>query len=160
MLTQERLKEILDYDKYSGIFTWKEKINRNTIIGAIAGNLDPTGYIRICISGKKYRANRLAWFYEYGKWPTGLIDHIDRIKNNDKINNLRDVTFSQNNQNRTKPHPKNTTGLLGVSRSNHRFKSIIRVNKSIISLGTFATAEEAHQAYMTAKVKYHIEVTL
>jgi hypothetical protein len=97
------LKHILAYNELTGIFTWKVSKSSKTVVGSIAGTLHPNGYIYIGIDGYGYRAHRLAWFYVYGKWPADQIDHINFIKTDNSINNLRDVDLITNI--RHKPHP-------------------------------------------------------
>lgn len=156
-ITQNILKEILDYNPETGLFIWKKRISKCIKIGKLAGFLDNRGYIRITIYKKKFSAHRLAWLYVYGKWPNNIIDHINRIKTDNRINNLRDVSDSENKENRSIPSKSNTTGFLGVSKNRWKFRATIRVNKIKINLGTFDTPEEAHQYYLNAKKELHIE---
>ncbi|MEK9720323.1 MAG: HNH endonuclease, partial [Quisquiliibacterium sp.] len=79
-LTQERLFDILDYDFETGIFRWKKTMRASAWAGDVAGDVKPNGYIRIYFDGRGYYAHRLAWFYFYGTWPKGDIDHINRKK--------------------------------------------------------------------------------
>lgn len=91
-LTLSRLKKLLDYDPSSGIFHWKFIVFRSKMkVGDVAGGLDEKGYVRIRIDGIKYRAHRLAWFYVKGVWPSDTIDHKDRVRNNNRILNLREA---------------------------------------------------------------------
>ena len=88
--------------------------------GKEAGTLEKTGYIRIKLNGHKYMAHRLAWFYEYGKWPTKEIDHKDNIKHHNWIDNLREATRSENIINSIK-HPSCSSKYKGscfVKRNN------------------------------------------
>ena len=100
----------LTYDKDTGVFLWVGGV-RN---GRVAGSLDEYGYIRISIKRKKYRAHRLAWLYCYGRFPEFEIDHINRIKTDNRICNLRDVSSSKNSEN-TKIRSDNKSGVKGVS---------------------------------------------
>jgi len=154
MLTLERLKEVLDYEPDTGLFRWKVE-RGGTKIGEVAGHHKGPRYIRINIDRVSYRAHILAWFYMTGEWPSRFIDHKDTDKANNRWGNLRLATKSQNMANM--PAPKhNTSGLKGA----HRYKagasygkpwqSTISVDKKSISLGHFATAEEAHAAYVAA----------
>lgn len=112
-LTQERLKELLDYDNITGIFTWKTRTANKIQIGDIAGTLTPIGYITISIENKRYLAHVLAWFYNYGVRPVEFIDHKNNIKYNNWINNLREATKSDNELN-TPLRKNNTSGQRGV----------------------------------------------
>lgn len=97
-LTAERLREVLRYNKKTGIFTWK--IRRGKIQPrTVAGSLRSDGYYDIRVDDVLHRAHRLAWLYVTGEWPAVLIDHRDRNPGNTKWNNLREATYGQNRQN-------------------------------------------------------------
>ena len=151
MIELGELKAIFEYEASSGLFYRRRS-------GEVAGSIRPDGYIIICINKKRYKAHRLAWFYVYGVWPSGDIDHIDRNSSNNRIKNLRDVTRAENMQNRRRAHINNKTGFLGVNfdKQSGRFRATIRdVNSKKLHLGLFATPELAHEAYVLAKRKLH-----
>ena len=105
---------ILVYNPVTGILTWKhDKKYRLAKAGEEAGCLEVQGYRVIHYEGKIYKAHRLAYLYVYGHMPE-IIDHKNRIKNDNKILNLREVTSSQNSCNRTLS-TRNTSGVTGVS---------------------------------------------
>lgn len=153
-LTQQRLKELLDYSPETGLFKWHNLPKRGhaTVAGKVAGSLTPDGYLRITIDERRYLAHRLAWLYVYGSWPAEQTDHIDCNKKNNKICNLREATPNQNRQNR---HVRrdNRTGLKGVhyqpGRSFPFVAKITRAGKQTV-IGRFVTAIEAHAAYSKA----------
>jgi len=154
-ITQEKLKELLNYDPNIGIFTWK-KTNK------IAGSLDQ-GYVRIRINKKLYRAHALAVLFSYGHFPKTQVDHINGIRNDNRINNLRECSNNENCQNKTKPYKNNlTSNLLGCcfEKSRNKFKSEIMINGKKIFIGRFKTAIEAHQAYINKKREIHVFNTL
>lgn len=158
-LTQNYIKTLLAYDPLTGVFTWKV-IRRGTArAGSVAGTLDGHGYLRITLNRKKYLAHRLAWLFVYGAWPEGEIDHRDKIKLNNRIENLRDVTHLVNMQNQTAAFSTNqSTGLIGAYRlSETKFRSLISVNGKRVHLGFFSTAMLAHCAYIEAKRRMHPE---
>ena len=95
MVTRERITECLNYDPASGVFTWKISRGKSKV-NKIAGCVDTTGYIVIRIDGMNYKAHRLAWIYVYGEWPNDLIDHINGINNDNRIENLELVTPQRN----------------------------------------------------------------
>ena len=99
----------LSYDKDTGLFIWTGGVRK----GNIAGSLDEYGYIRIQVKGKKHRAHRLAWLFCSGAFPIGEIDHINRVKTDNRICNLRDVSSSKNSEN-TKLRSDNKSGIKGV----------------------------------------------
>ena len=153
MLTQDYLKEILDYDPETGIFRWK--VSRQGIrIGAEAGNLRKEGYRRIAVNGKSYFAHRLVWLYIHGKFPDNCIDHINGIKDDNRIANLREATNQQNLFNRGK-YKNNTSGHKGVSfhKPANKFQAKIRINRKLKHLGYFDSKEEASAAYQKVAKK-------
>ena len=112
-ITLERLKEVVDYDPLTGIFTWKIKLNNNLVVGSVAGALTSKGYIGLTIDRNYYQGHRLAWLYVYGEWPEGDVDHINNIRTDNRIQNLRIATKSQNSMNCKVP--KNSkSGVKGV----------------------------------------------
>ena len=114
MLTVTYLKQLLNYDPLTGIFTWKVSRNRRIKIGQVAGYTNsPVPHRRIEIDGKSFGEHRLAWLYVYGYFPSGVIDHIDGNPSNNRINNLRDCTHSENLRN-TKLSKTNTSEDKGV----------------------------------------------
>lgn len=148
MLTHDRLKEVLDYDASTGIFTWKVTLSSRAPKGKVAGSLDKLGYLRIRIDNVEYKSHRLAWFYFYGTMPTKNIDHKNGVPNDNRISNLRDCTQLENCQN------NKAKGVHYVKlRGNWQAK--IMYKRKIHHLGTFKTEEEARAAYLEAKAKLH-----
>lgn len=152
MLTAERLREVVNYDPNTGLFAWRNPSpweNKGWFRGADKGN----GRHRIVIDGKRYMSNRLAWLYIYGVWPEHEIDHVNRIKSDDRIANLRQATPSQNSANR----PAYRDGLKGVHWDKERklWRSQIWARGKRHQLGRFATEEEAHAAYCEAAHRLH-----
>lgn len=155
MLNAEELKSILDYDCETGIFTWKIKPRAALHIGDIAGSVSKDGYIKIIYKKKLYIAHRLAWLYVYGEYPKKEIDHINRIKNDNRLCNLRDVEPHINCQNKNK-RIDNTSGYTGVywSKENKKWKVQYTFNKVKKHLGTFDNLEIAVKVYQAEKLKY------
>jgi len=161
-LTAARLVEILDYNCITGMFAWKISPARNIFQGDNAGYIQKEkGYLVITIDGAPYMAHRLAWLYAHGRWPLLEIDHIDGNKANNAISNLRDVSRGVNCQNlRSAPQRNTTSKLLGAYPSGKRWRARITINQKIASLGTFATKEDAHSAYLDAKRIHHEGCTI
>jgi len=160
ILLQENLKHLFNYDEQSGFFTWKSKPSKKIVIGDLAGCLSKNGYLLIGFNKKRYYAHRLVWLYCYGKFPKGVIDHINGIKTDNRLCNLREVTKTQNGQNRKKaPKTNKFSNDLGISWmvSLKKWRSRITVNGKQIHLGIFDNKENALSAYLQAKAKYHIE---
>lgn len=138
-----RLRELLDYDPATGVFTWRLYRGR-VAAGSVAGSLDRYGYRQIQIDGKLHLAHRLAWLYVYGEWPSGELDHADGSRDSNGINNLRPATRSQNNANAARRRD-NKSGFKGVHFHGPRQRFIARVQNR--HLGYFDAAEEAAAAY-------------
>jgi hypothetical protein len=111
------------------------------------------GYIIIRIDNVLYLAHRLAWLYMTGSWPPAQIDHINRSRADNRWENLRAVSNTENAWNRTAP--SNKSGFTGVRRENNKWLAEIKVNYKPIRLGLFETPEAAHTAYLEAKRKLH-----
>jgi len=149
-LTGDEVRELFDYDEITGIFTWKKnRGNQFTKPGMKAGSKDTYGHICIEIKGKTYLAHRLAWLFVYNKWPDNQIDHVNRKRDDNRIENLRDVEGIENLKNKGN-YNNNTTGFKGVTLKKGKFISQITINGKCKYLGSFNTAEEAYQAYQHA----------
>lgn len=157
-LSHQRLCELLTYDPETGLFTWR----RGALAGQPAGSRTSDGYLRIGVDRARYKAHRLAWFYYHQSWPLHEIDHVDGIRTNNAISNLRDIRHSSNAQNKRKAQANNATGLLGVyfSRKERKYRSRILVNGKRQCLGFFASPEAAHAAYLKAKRLHHEGCTI
>ena len=164
MLTQDFLKEYFSYNPETGLFT-RLKIKscfRGCKVGDIAGSKYSDGYIYLKINGGRYKAHRLVFLYLYGQMPLNEVDHINGVKDDNRLSNLRTVTKTENIQNQTKPQKHNKCGLLGVcyDKESKRFLAQISVYGKQKKLGRFNTKEEAHQAYLTAKREFHSTCTI
>jgi hypothetical protein len=163
--TVARVRELLDYDAITGVFTWRpdrQGVRRNRR-GVVAGGVDSYGYVRIKVDGSRIGAHRLAWMHVHGAPPADQIDHIDGNRTNNAIANLRDVPAVVNRQNIRLPKAGNKTGLLGVCAPKYegcRYLAMICHNGKKIRLGYFDTPEQAHSAYIAAKREYHAGCTL
>ena len=156
MLTQEYLKSILDYDCETGIFKWKVSNSPRVKIGDITGCLHHTGYLFIRINKKQYLAHRLAWLYVNGNWPKDMIDHIDGIRNNNKISNLRQASRTENQQN-SKLSKRNTSGIKGISwhKASKKWQVAFKINGKSKTFGYFNDLELAELVVNEARLKYH-----
>ena len=150
-LTVQQLREMLHYDSQTGDFTWiVSRGNQFTKPGMKAGFKDTYGHMGIEIDGKRYLSHRLAWLYVHEKWPNHQIDHINRVRDDNRIANLRDVTGVVNLNNKGN-YRNNTTGFKGVTIKNGRFVAQITINGKCKHIGSFDIAEKASQAYQAAK---------
>lgn len=100
------------YNESNGNFYWRTNKSKRIRAGDLAGYTNEDGYKFIRIDNKLYREHRLAWIYMYGEF-SGEIDHIDNNPSNNKIENLRVCTSSQNKQNMRK-RKDNTSGVKGL----------------------------------------------
>ena len=158
MVTLERVKELLDYSPDTGVFTWKFT-DRNRKAGAVAG-VATVRRKQLSIDNSGYPAHRVAWLYVHGKWPDGVIDHINGDWLDNRIANLRDVTQGVNLQNQRNARAGSKSGLLGVRKNGNNWMAMIQLSKRQIYLGTFADKHEAHRAYLDAKRQIHAGCTI
>jgi len=140
--------ERLNYDRQTGIFTWRTNGGSRAREGSLAGSVNSSGYRVIRIGGCDFYAHRIAWFFEFGVM-VDLIDHIDGNPSNNAISNLREATKSKNGANRGK-QANNTSGFKGVTKHYRKWVAQIQVNGRNLYIGLFETPEEASAAY-TAK---------
>ena len=142
MITQEELKSLLSYDPETGEFTWlfSGKGKKKKIAGCLKKD---SKYIVIRINKKLYKAHRLAWLYVYGVFPVLDIDHINGIRSDNKISNLREVPRNINLYNRQ--------DVKGYTKHRNRYVAKISVNYKTVHLGSYKTKEQAKEAYEQAK---------
>lgn len=150
----ECAKARLEYNPTTGELT--SKIQRAMMpIGSVAGTVLSTGYRQVSIHSKYYYAHRVAWLITYGRWPHGQIDHINGLRDDNRLENLREVTSAENAQNLRRSHLDNKTGLLGVSKARGKFLAQITTNGKHKFIGYFKTAKDAHEAYLAEKRDLH-----
>lgn len=164
-ISAARLRELLNYDPDTGVFTWLRPTGRRAKPGATAGSIQGRGYLGIRIHGVKYLAHRLAWLYQCGVWPDGDIDHINGDRCDNRIVNLRRAARSTNIQNLRSAKSHNKTGFLGVVLDSSR-KTARKYAARIVyggkqhHLGYYNTPEEAHAVYLEAKRRLHPGCTI
>ena len=112
----ELVQNNLCYDKETGVFTWKSP-KQGRKMGVAVGSKSPSGYLVITIGQKSYWAHRLAWIYCHGEIQENMvIDHINGVRNDNRIVNLRPCSHSENMQNR------------GISHTPSRLNKLLREN--------------------------------
>ena len=141
LITQEELKLWLDYDPETGVFLRKKYSSQKRPCGTV-----DNGYLFISVKGKKYKAHHLAWLWAYGKLPTKIIDHINQVRNDNRICNLRETTHSINSLNSDKN--------FGVYKHHNKFRARVKIGDKQVHLGLFKSEEEARNAYLSAKEKH------
>jgi hypothetical protein len=141
-LSFDDVRALFDYDGVNGGLVWKKD-------GKPAGSVEHHGYIRIGVRGKTYRAHHLVWLWHHGVFPDTIVDHINQIKNDNRIENLRLSDPTLNNLNRT-TGSNNTSGYKGVSylKKRNKYEASITVKGKMHRLGQFNTFEEAKYARM------------
>ena len=159
-ITAERLRTILRYDPKTGYLYWNRRSDvgewwNGRFAGKQAGaHLDRKGYATIAIDNHTYRTHRVIWAYVTGEWPDTEVDHRDTNRQNNRFENLRKASTEQQRMNMSL-HRDSQTGFKGVSKNKEfGFRARIWLNKKEVTLGYFATAEEAHAAYVEAANKH------
>lgn len=154
-MNQETLKKLIRYCPETGLMVWRERPSEfftkdwvrrswNTkYAGKKAGVIDSKGYLAVFIMGKQYRQHRLAWLYVYGKDPVA-IDHINGIRTDNRLCNLREVTNQQNHMNR-RISSANTSGVTGVylNKKRNLWCAQMKFNGKTYHLGSSKVFEEA-----------------
>ena len=137
MITQEYIKKILDYNFITGKWKWRTNKAPNTKVGSLAGSLTTRGYRQIMIDGVGHSAARLVFLYVEGSLPTNQVDHINRMRDDNQWNNLRDVTNRENSLNRDVSNP--FTGVGWDKRTNKWIAYSSQIKGKRIGLGRFNT---------------------
>lgn len=143
-IKHDRLCELLDYCPETGKFTWKIDRKRLAKAGTEAGSTNGNGYRQISVDGKLYLAHRLAWFYCFQEWPTKIIDHVNGIKDDNRLDNLQDI--SQNTNIRKANTKVGASGYRNVRKICNRYQAAIKVSGKTVHIGMYESAEIAHDA--------------
>lgn len=158
------INEWLSYDKATGRFHWKKSPNNNVKESSMAGCIDcKDGYVLIRLKNRLFRAHRIVWELFNGPIPEKKeIDHINGIRSDNRIENLRLVNRSENNQNRKRARSDSKTGRIGVGyhKSSGLYLARIRLNGTSQTIGYFKDIEDASNAYLKRKREIHLTNTL
>lgn len=165
-ITQEYLKECFDYDVETGDLIWRARPRGHfksrkayggsrQFEGRIAGKLNKWNgyrYIHISAARRSFFAHRLVWFWHFGRFPVDDLDHINRNRSDNRVENLRECTRSQNLQGRQSKR-------LGLSRGvrsepPNRWSARIWVGGKERRLGSFKSEKDAALAYARAAVDH------
>jgi hypothetical protein len=146
-LTTHTLLKIFEYHPETGVFVRRRSAGACPA-GSVAGAINKGGYRQISIANKLHYAHRLVWLIETGSFPIGVLDHVNRVKDDNRISNLREVSHKQNMEN-TGVYAHNTSGYKGVMWDKQYGQWLARVNHNgkQVFAGRFDTVYDAHQAY-------------
>lgn len=162
MLTKEQIEEDITYDPETGVFRWNRPAGRWERIspGSVAGRCNAEGYRYLHLRGEEYRACRVAWLLMTGEWPKEQIDHRNGNPSDDRFENLRECTQSENKAN-SRRYKNNSSGFKGVgydgSKSRARYYAKISKDGKVHHIGWYMTAQEAHEARNRALARLHGE---
>lgn len=152
-LDLDTARAVLRLDENTGKLYWRTTVNPRAPAGSEAG-WHSHGYKQITLGGRKFFAHRIVWLLYHGVWPDHQIDHINRDRSDNRPSNLRACSHSQNQANcAVRRH--NKVGLKGVRRNGKRFDALICAGGKQRYLGSFKTAEAAHDAYWRAAKQLH-----
>lgn len=171
-ITPAELRRLIRYDRSTGDLFWKHRPrsmfadckqpnssyhsfkSQYAMRPALVAHKDG-GYRYGLVMGIKHYAHRVAYCLHYGRWPEGLVDHIDRDPSNNRIKNLRDTNYRTNSRNQTLA-TNNTSGTRGVSwmYKAKSWRARITVDGRQVSLGAFKDKQDAINARLEAERKY------
>lgn len=152
--------KVFKYEPSTGSLINRTDRGARAKAGEVAGNYGrKDGYVQVGFRGKSYGVHRIIWEMVNGPIPPGLdIDHINGVRNDNRLPNLRIVPRRDNMRNRKRPNT-NTNGFIGAHfhKGTGKYQAKIGVSGKATYLGLFDTAEQAHQAYMAAarELGYH-----
>ncbi len=148
--------EYLRYEKETGKLYWRKSPAPRIAIGDEANHVNQKGYIHIMFKGKKYLGHRLAWALGHQTLDVPpILDHINCIKTDNRLSNLRSATAAQNSQNQPNKNPSGNKKGAFYESTRRYWYSIIQVDRKSKYLGSYATEEEAHAAYCKAAAELH-----
>jgi len=143
MITQKEVRRLFKYNKKTGVLRWKVSLSNAAKIGRVAGSLHKEGYLITWANKKQYKTHRLIWLGVYGYLPEE-VDHKDRIRHHNWIDNLRSATKSENQKN-TKIRKDNKSGIKGVCWYKHikKWTVQISIDTKQKTIGRFKDFDEA-----------------
>ncbi|MFB6349684.1 HNH endonuclease signature motif containing protein [Moraxella marmotae] len=146
-LTQQRLQQYLRYDEQSGEFTWIKRPSKNIHLHTRAGTLDKSsGYRSITLFGKRYLEHRLVWLYVHGEMPKHQIDHINQIRDDNRLSNLRHITKAENQRNKTRRTSRLDEIGIWWCKRRKRYIAEISLNGKKVYQKSFTDIDEAIKA--------------
>lgn len=160
-VTPDFLRTLFAYDERTGDLVRLTAPTYKNHVGQIAGSVcKHSGYRVVKIKSRRYPVHRIVWALVHGCWPQHEIDHINGIKTDNRIANLRDVPHQVNVQNLRSKTSSSSTGMLGVGPKGSKWRARITVNGVPRTLGTFTSQDDAQAAYVEAKRSLHVGCTI
>ncbi len=162
------LRKLINYDPATGIMLWKRRVagdgitegRANHFNAIFAGrealyHVDRHGYKIGSVLGVHTLSHRVAWAIYHGRWPNGEIDHINHVKSDNRIENLREVCSVGNSRNQSQSR-NNKSGFTGVcwNKAASRWRATIRADGQIKFLGEFLNKDDAIAARQAANIAY------
>ncbi len=137
--------EMLEYDQ-QGFFIWKQSNSNRALKGSKAGSINAAGYVCISINNKDFYSHRISWAFNRGIPLPRYIDHINGNKEDNRIENLRETTMSQNLAN-SKTYKSNKLGIRGIRQNTKgRYVASMTHNQKYIHIGIFNSLDAAIKA--------------
>lgn len=154
----EEIREYINYNPDTGVFTWRKDHSTRMKKGKIVGNVQWDGYYRVGFKGIPYYGHRVAWFLTYGVQPEHEIDHINGDRSDNRLDNLRAAKRKQNTYN-TPVRKDSRTQVKGVHfrRDTGKYRAHCRVDGIVHWLGNFDKIEEAAEAVRKFREENHKE---
>jgi hypothetical protein len=141
----EYAKQMLEQSA-DGSFVWIKSNSNRAPVGSIAGSVSTAGYIQIALNNKDFYGHRISWAFNKGLPLPDYIDHINGNSQDNRIENLRSVTMSQNLAN-SKTYSSNKLGVRGVRRNaKGRYVASMTHNQKYIHIGIYSTLDAAIKA--------------
>lgn len=157
-VSRTSIEDLLTVNQAQELFALEDGVLINRVMrgrrakpGAIAGSPNGDGYLRVRVNGRQFRVHRIVWLMTFGKWPVGQIDHINGIRHDNRIENMREVD-AQGNQRNQHIRPDNTSGVTGVVLERGLWAARIKVDGKKFRLGRFKTKDEAAAARKAAEI--------
>ncbi|MBK8772319.1 MAG: HNH endonuclease [Rhizobiales bacterium] len=157
-ITIEEVNRMVSYCPVTGKLFWKINKQNSGGIGSECGRTNSAGYRRVVLHGCELKAHQVVWMLHHGEWPSGIVDHANSNKSDNRIENLRLATKAQNAANR-KSNSNNTTGVSGVTfhKPTRKWVARIGLNMKRIHIGSFEKKDDAVKAYMAVSANYRGE---
>lgn len=150
----QELVRLVHYSPETGDFTRLVAVSNRSKEGDLLRGYHSSGYYTINVCGRKFLAHRLAWFYIHRVWPSGEIDHINHVRTDNRLVNLRDVPRIINSRNQ-KLRSTNKSGYTGVKQlPSGKWEARISTHSGVSILGHFRTLDEAVKARLDAEILY------